>query len=196
MKKYILYLLIPISIIAAFLLTKNFYEPSTSIKEEQVVLMLEKVKKVFKITTVEGQVSEIFSHKEYYGYNLFPFRKEMLIRAVANVSVGYDLDSIKINVDERNKKILISSFGNPRILSIDHELDYYDIKQGLFNNFSPKDYTKIQKRIKDMLNEKANNATLFKKAEEQKMTIIKSLNDLASFYNWSIELQKEEKIKD
>ena len=196
MKKYILYLLLPIGLITGVLLAKLYYEPSNSVKEEQVALMLEKVKNVFKITTVEGQVSEIFSHKEHYGYNIFPFRKEMLIRAVAKVSVGYDLDSIKIDIDQKSKRIYLSSFGEPRILSVDHDLDYYDIKQGLFNNFSPKDYTEIQNKIKAMLKEKANNVTLFQKAEEQKMTIIESLNELASFYGWSIELQEEEKLRD
>ena len=108
--------------------------------EESAQVLLERVQTVAKLITVEGYFSEVYDYKDYYAYNLSPFRKKALIRVKAKVSVGYDLSRVEFETRPDEKVIIVRNLPEPEILSIDHDLDYYDISQGMFNSFSAQDH--------------------------------------------------------
>lgn len=147
-------------------------------REQNVSVVMEKMEKVFKFVAVEGHVSEIFDHKEYYGFDLPWFTKKALIRVHAKVSVGYDFDKVNIVSDSETGIIHIQNFPDPEILSIDHDLDYYDISQGGFNKFTEKDYNELNKSAKDYASQKALEGDLFEEAEAQKEELIELLRGL------------------
>lgn len=69
-------------------------------KAENTTLILEKIKTVTKLITVEGQFSELYNHKEYYEYDFFNlFTKKILLRVTAKVSVGYDFEKVNLSID-------------------------------------------------------------------------------------------------
>ncbi len=195
MKKNTVYIIVAIiGLVIGYLISNYTHHEEEIHQKEQAVLMLEKVKKVFKIIAVEGQVSEIFDHKEYWAYDLSPFRKKMLIRAIAKVSVGYDMDSLTIDIDEKSKTLIIGPFPKAQILSIDHDIDYYDVSEGLFNTFQPKDYNKVQKKVKDLIEEKASEGFLFEKAEKQKQSLINTLEEMIRIYGWQIKIKENQEL--
>ena len=62
---------------------------------EQSQVLMEKIKTVAKLVTVEGYFSEVYDYQDYWNYDVSMFRKKALIRVKAKVSVGYDLSKMK-----------------------------------------------------------------------------------------------------
>jgi hypothetical protein len=101
------------------------------------------------------------------------------MRVKAKVSVGFDLNHLKFDLDKETWTLHIRNVpSEPEIISIDHQIDYYDISQGSFNSFSEKDYNKIQKNAKDMIAKKAGTGELMIRAKKQGLEFLTILNDI------------------
>ena len=178
-------------IIIIFLLgiwtARTFTSFFQSKKEEKATILLESIKNVSKLIAVEGYFSEIYDYKEYYGFDIFLFRKKALVRVKAKVSIGYDLEKMKVEAKTSEKKIIIGQMPPPQILSIDHDLDYYDVTEGVFNGFTPEDYNKINKNAKDFIAARVKDSELFKKAEEQKNKVMESIKSIVEAAGWTVE---------
>ena len=164
-------------------------------KIEQSTIVLEKIKQVTKLITVEGNISELYSYKDYYSYDFSPFRKKALIRVNAKVSAGYDFEKMQINVKPNLKLIEINNFPQPEILSIDHNLDYYDISEGVFNSFEPEDLNKLNKEAKSKIENSALNSDLLKRAKDQKDDLIQMLSLLIENSGYDLQIKEQEQIK-
>ncbi|HFA50700.1 MAG TPA: DUF4230 domain-containing protein [Bacteroidetes bacterium] len=155
---------------------------------EDASILLEKIKSVTKLITVEGYFSEIYDYQDYYGYDLSIFRKKALIRVKAKVSVGYDLEKMKITSFPEKKTIVISEMPPPELLSIEHDLDYYDIQEGMFNAFSKDDYNKLNANAKDFIRQKAQESDLFDKADLQRNKMFEMIRLLVENAGWKLEI--------
>lgn len=160
---------------------------STTVEDSEV--LLEQIQTVMKLVTVQGKFSEIYNYKDYVVTDAWPFRKSALIRVNALVSVGYDLEELNIDVDEENKIIRISNFPEAKIISTEHDLQYYDMKQGLFNVITTDDVTEMSKQAKKFIEEKALNSELFMKVEEQRRETEKLLSFIFVKSGWQLELE-------
>jgi len=149
-------------------------------------VLLEEIKKVSKVIAVEGYFSEVYDYKEYWKYDWIPLRKKALVRIKAKVSVGYDMSEMVIDVDEASMTISLSKIGEPQLLSIDHDLDYYDITEGTFNAFTVEDYNKIQDEAKEFIREKALNSELKTMAEIQRKELYTTIKNLAELTGWTV----------
>ena len=68
-------------------------------------IVIEKIQKVLKIVTVEGNFSELMKYQDF-DYIDFPgFRKDAIVRVNAKVSIGYNLNNLKVSTDETEKII-------------------------------------------------------------------------------------------
>lgn len=157
-------------------------------ESESSTVMLNKIQKVFKMVAVEGHVSEIYDYKAYNYWDVNFLRKKVLVRVKAKVSIGYDLEKANFYTDEKTKTIRISPFPEPEILSVDHELDYYDMNEGLFNEFTEADLNKINRKAKEYTLTKIEESELFEQAEAQKDEIIELLQDVLGGSGWTIEV--------
>ena len=159
-------------------------------ERETAQVMLEKMTKVFKMVAVEGYVSEIYDYEAYRVWDISMMTKKALVRVKAKVSVGYDFDSVVFNIDEENRIIKINNFPEPEILSIDHDLDYYDLKEGLFNSFSENDLTRINQKAKEYALQEIEKGPLFDQAKEQKESIISMLEELFNKTGWQLSVNE------
>ena len=160
-------------------------------QETSVNVVLEKIQKVFKLVTVEGHLSEIYDYKDYYNWDLPIFRKKALVRVNAKVLVGFDFEKVVLTVDEGSKTIFIEDFPDAEILSMDHNLDYYDITQGSFNRFTSTDYNEINKNVKEYARAKAIDSKLLESAEAQKDEIMDMLKIIIQATGWQVEIKKK-----
>ncbi len=175
---------------AIFWGTKKYYTFSAKVEtQEQSQVLLEKIKTVCKLVTVEGYFSEVYDYQEYWGYDLSPFRKKALIRVRAKVAVGYDLTKMHFETLPQLKKIIISDLPDPEIMSIDHDLDYYDITEGTFNSFSEEDYNKMNKNAKEKVRKEANNSDLFLTAESESVQVLEIIRYMVEGAGWSLEFR-------
>ena len=159
-------LIIAISAVFWFYMKNQLFEVQ---KAENTTIILEKIKTVTKLISVEGQFSELYHYKESYDYDFFNlFSKKIILRVTAKVSVGYDFEKVNINIDSITKTVTLNELPHPEILSIDHDLDYYDITEGSFNKFTTDEYNMINKKAKELIASKAKNTPLLAAAEKQK----------------------------
>ncbi len=152
--------------------------------------LLERIEKVAKLVTVEGHFSEIYDYKDYYWYDLSPFRKKALIRVKAKVSMGIDFEKVEMSGDDQTKTIVIRNIPEVEILSIDHDSDYYDISEGSFNSFSEKDYNELQKNAKEYIRNVAMQSDLVESAEEQRDEILEMMRYYIEIAGWNLKLEK------
>ncbi len=174
-----------------------FYKKSEAVEKQEATVLLERIQEVAKLVTVEGYFSEIYDYQDYYGYDFGIFRKKALIRVKAKVSFGFDLDKMQIQTLPEQKTILISGIPDPELLSIDHDIDYYDIQEGIFNSFSTEDYNKLNANAKNFIKEKALESDLHTKALEQRHHLFEMMKLLVEGAGWRLEMEgrQEEQIQ-
>lgn len=167
--------------------SRYFYQWNELQTQETSEVLLERMQAVAKLVTVEGYFSEVYDYKDYYGYNLSPFRKKALIRVKAKVSVGYDLSQVKFESRPEERKIILSNLPEPAILSIDHDVDYYDISEGVFNSFSAQDYTQLNQRAKNYIEERAKESDLLESARKQGAQMLDMMRFMVEQSGWQLE---------
>lgn len=159
-------------------------------KTESSTVLLEKIKKVTQLVTVQGEMSEIYQYKEYQFFDLLPFRKKALIRVKAKVLVGFDIEDFSLSMDEMTKTITMTDLGLPSILAVDHDLDYYDITQGTFNSFSSEDYNIMNSQAKDFIEDQAIQSDLFDQAIESKEELYEMLRFVVENSGWNLQIER------
>lgn len=192
MVKFYKYLIIILIILSAIGIAwysgfkASFFEKKSSLTQEVV---MEQIKNVVKLGTVEGYFSEIYNYKEHYGPDLSFFTKKALIRVKAKILAGFDLEKINVKVDETTKTVKIENLPEPQILSIEHDLDYYDITEGMFNSFTTEDYNKMNNQAKIYIKNVALKTNLMQNAKNQLNSHLQVLNVLMSSYGWKLEVE-------
>ncbi|MEM6317643.1 MAG: DUF4230 domain-containing protein [Bacteroidota bacterium] len=171
-------------------LTQKYYAWSDLQAQEQSQVLLEKVKNVYKLVTVEGHFSEVYDYQDYWGYDLSFFRKKALIRVKATVLVGYNLEKMEIEAHPEEKKIVISQLPDPAIISVEHDLDYYDITEGTFNSFTKDDYNQLNAKAKAFILQKAQESDLLNAARQQGNQAVEMMIFLVKSAGWTLEYKK------
>jgi len=190
MTKKIIGLIGVLALIAAvFYGTKYYYTLGEVTAEEQSEVLLEKIKTVTKLVTIEGYFSEIYSYEDYWKYDIGLFQKRALIRVKGKVSVGYDLTKMDIEALPIEKTLIISNLPDPEIISIDHDLDYYDINEGTFNSFTAADYNKMNKNAKDKIKEQVGKSDLFLAAEKQSNDMLDLIRFMVEGAGWNLQFE-------
>jgi Protein of unknown function (DUF4230) len=90
MKSFTQLLLAALAFCLGGFFTYKYFTPSRPVENASV--LLEQIRTVAKLSTVEGQFSEIYNYSEYQGYFTFFWDKKVLVRVRATVSAGYDQD--------------------------------------------------------------------------------------------------------
>ncbi len=175
-------------------LTRQYYGLTEQKIQEQATIIEERIETVAKLISVEGHYSEVYDHKTYWAYNLPFFRKKALIRVKAKVSVGYDLSKMTIETDQASRTVRIGNLPAAEILSIDHDLDYYDISEGAFNSFTPEDYTRLNKLAKSKIEEAAKKGDLFRQAETQGNQMLQVIEMLVESTGWTLVYEGDELV--
>ncbi|HHB79935.1 MAG TPA: DUF4230 domain-containing protein [Saprospiraceae bacterium] len=190
MKKNIIIILLVILIAgyAGWKLSHFAARPSRT--EVTSTTVINQIKKVAKLVTVEGNISEVYTHKDkvpFMGWGPYSEKKAM-IRVEAKVLAGYDLEKMTYKVDEKSKTITITSLPEPEIMSIDDDLSYYDISEGYWNSFSEEDYNKINRQIKEYVRQVAKEGEVMDVARQQGLDLLMSMQDLVSLSGWKLVL--------
>ena len=93
-------LLIALGVVAlalgVFYGTRSYYTWDEITATEKSQVLIEKIKTVAKLVTVEGYFSEVYSYEDYWKYDYSPFQKRVLIRVKGKVSVAYDLTKMNV----------------------------------------------------------------------------------------------------
>ena len=190
MKKIFILLGLVVFFAGGVFLTKKYYTWNEIQAKENSQVLLEKVKNVYKLVTVEGHFSEVYDYEDYWGYDFSFFRKKALIRVKAKVSIGYDLEAMQIEALPEKKQIIISQLPEPSIISIDHTLDYYDITEGTFNAFTKEDYNKLNANAKEFIMEKATESELLASTKKRGNQALEMMAFMVENAGWELVYKK------
>jgi hypothetical protein len=178
-----------------FLGAKLFFNDLFSKKDNSTVdstIVVEKIQKVLKLVTVEGNFSELMKYQDF-DYIDFPgFRKDAIVRVNAKVSVGYNLNNFKVTTNEKEKTIIIQQMPKPEILSIDTDIKFENLSSGLFTNFNEQELTKLNTLGKEKIRQKALNAEIIQQAEEQKQDLFDLIFYMAKQNGYKIVVEGKE----
>ncbi len=180
------------AIVGAFLYANYFGGPRTPkdpMPDINQQILMERVKKVTKLITVEGEFSNIHQYNDSYWSDVSFLRKKALIKVKARVSMGYDLKKAQFEVDAVNKVMRVRNLPEPEILSIDHDLQYYDIQEGMFNSFNEAELTSIGAVAKKKLRQEAMNGPLMEQAREEGIESLEIIKLLVEQAGWRFEVE-------
>ena len=154
----------------------------------QSSILLEKVRSVCKLITVEGDFAEIYRFENRKGLfmNLFSSKKKALIVINAKAHLGYDFKKLKVAADPEKKTIILGNFPPPEILSIEPELEFYDIRNDLFNAFTPADMTSLNKEAKAHIREKIPESGLMDTARHEALEAILLMEKIVETLGWKL----------
>ena len=156
--------------------------------EHQSTVILDKIKSVCKLVSVEGDFAEIYRYENIKGFmNILSSKKKALIVINAKVQVGYDLQKLKLRADTEKKKIILSGFPEPEVLSIEPDIQFYDIQSGLFNTFSPNDLTDLNQRAKEHIREKIPESGLMETAKKEALQAVLLVEKIVEAIGWRLD---------
>lgn len=146
-------------------------------------LVLNRIEKVFKLVLAEGFFSEIvdFRHEGKRLFGLLSSTKKSLFIVDATVMIGFDFKKAKIEIDKINNKIKFTHIPSPEILSMETDFKFYDINNGMFNQFKSEDYTELLKAGKDHIKEKVMESELIEAATAQLQILIEQISDNSGY---------------
>ncbi|MGG8497024.1 DUF4230 domain-containing protein [Tenacibaculum sp. TC6] len=177
------------AIISYFIFQKFVTVSKKNVTEKQSVVLLDKIKKVSKLITVEGEFAEIYHHensKEKF-LGLFTSKKKAIILINAKVHIGFDFRKIKMQANTKTKTIVLSEFPEPEIFSIEPTLRFYDIQNGLLNKFSSEDLTKVNTEAKEHILQKVPESNLMQTANKEALEAIMLMNNLVETIGWKLD---------
>lgn len=183
-----------IAVIIAILVTLGVVTVLKSIKKKQLVnsqstILLDKIKKVCKFITVEGDFAEIYHYedvKERF-LKLISSKKKALVVINAKAHLGYDLKKIKLQADTDAKKIILNHFPQPEVLSIETNLNYYDKSDGLFNKFEANDLTGLHNEAKQHIQDKIPESGLIQVAQKEALETILLIETIVETIGWKLD---------
>jgi len=155
-------------------------------------IILEKIKSVSKLITVEGNYSEVIHYKDSkpMWLNLIPNHKKAIIIIKAKAMVGFDLSKAKFEVNIDTHSIHISKLPEAEIISVEPEIEYYDLKDSALNRFTPEDYTKLQKKGVELIKQKVIEGELPKLAIERGKDHLKLITEIVKANGWKVEIDQ------
>ncbi len=157
----------------------------------QSVILMEKIRKVWKLITVEGEFAEIYHYentKERF-MNMVSSKKKAILLINARAYVGFDLSKIRMEALNEKRVIRLTDFPEPQVLSLETDLRYYDKKDGLFNKFDSSDLTEVSTKAKEFVMEKIPESGLFDTARSEALEAVLLIQNIVETIGWTLDYQ-------
>jgi hypothetical protein len=155
----------------------------------QSVILLEKVKRVCKFITVEGDFAEIYHYedvKERF-LKLISSKKKALVVINAKAHVGFDLSKIQMDSNVKTKTLTLFHFPQPEVLSRETDLNYYDKSDGMFNKFEASDLTELHNEAKLHIMNKVPESGLYEIAQKEALDSVLLIESIVETIGWKLD---------
>lgn len=180
-------------IVLGFFTFKFFTSDDEGTTEYNSSLIQEQIKNVGKLVVTEGHYSQVMTFKDQDKYlgGLVSFDKKALVVVNSDVTVAYDLRQMQYDIDEKSKTIRIVSIPKEEI-KISPDIQYYDIEQSKFNEFTGADFNNITKKVKADLAKKIQKSTLKSNAQNRLISELSKILLVTHSIGWKVEYKGEE----
>ncbi len=173
-----------------YLFSKRSFFKSKS--KEQSVILLEKIKSVSKLITVEGNLNEIMHFQDVKNslLNMLSSKKKAIVMANAKVFIGFDMKKMQFKANPDKRQIIVTSFPEPEVLGMETHLDFYDIQNGLFNKFDASELTDLNKKVKQNFSDKIPESDLLFTAKSKAIDTLKVIEQMVDTFGWELKYDK------
>ncbi|KIC03057.1 hypothetical protein OA88_05320 [Flavobacterium sp. JRM] len=187
LRRILVGIVIIVGIVLAFKYCEFKKDDSTSL-DYNTNLIQQQIVNVGKLVVTEGHFSEVVTYKNSNKYllDMISFEKKALIIVNANVTVAYDLHKMKYEIDEKNKVIKIVSIPKEEI-TINPDIQYYNVEQSQLNEFTGDDYNKINKSVKASLAKKIEKSSLKANAQNRLISELSKILILTNTMGWKLQ---------
>ncbi|MCD0473052.1 DUF4230 domain-containing protein [Flavobacterium sp. EDS] len=187
LRRILIGIVIIVGIVLAFKYCEFKKDDSTSL-DYNTNLIQQQIVNVGKLIVTEGHFSEVVTYKNSNKYllDMLSFEKKALIVVNANVTVAYDLHKMKYEIDEKNKVIKIVSIPKEEI-TINPDIQYYNVEQSQLNAFTGDDYNKINKSVKANLAKKIEKSSLKTNAQNRLISELSKILILTNSMGWKLQ---------
>lgn len=177
------------AIVSYFILKRFSIKRKKENTEKQSVVLLDKIRKVSKLITVEGEFAEIYHHENTQDnfWGLFSSRKKAIILVNAKAHIGFDFRKIKMQSDTKKKTIILTEFPQPEVFSVEPNIKFYDIQDGFLNKFNSEDLTKINQGAKEFILQKIPESNLMQTANQEALEAIALMENLVQTIGWKLD---------
>lgn len=153
-------------------------------------VLLEKINTICKLATVQGSFKEIVNYQDSKKFfKMIPFQKKAIVLVDAIAHVGFDLNKMQLRVEEEKKRIVIETFPEPEVISIDTNIQYYDVQESGFNKFSTQNFTELNQLAKETIGEKIEESNLASLASQQAIEALDLVEYLAQSMGWHLQMK-------
>lgn len=166
-------------------------QKKNEVTSAQSDILLEKMRKVWKLITIEGDFAEIYHYentKERF-LSMISSKKKAILLINAKAHVGFDLSKIKMEAINEKKVVKLTKFPNPEVLSLETDLKYYDKKEGLFNKFDSSDLTELNAKAKDFVMSKIPDSGLLETAKNEALEAVLMMQSIVETIGWTLDYQ-------
>ncbi|SDR86079.1 Protein of unknown function [Formosa sp. Hel1_31_208] len=155
----------------------------------QSILLLDKIKKVCKFITVEGDFAEIYHYEDVKQrfLKLVSSKKKALVVINAKAHVGFDLSKIKMDSNIKTKTLKLYHFPQPEVLSIETDLNYYNKTDGMFNKFEASDLTELHNEAKQHIMNKVPESGLYDIAKREALESVILIESIVQTIGWTLD---------
>ncbi|WP_456420814.1 DUF4230 domain-containing protein [Lutibacter sp.] len=168
----------------------SFFNKKNSLQkiETQSIILIEKIKSVCKLITVEGDFAEIYHYENTKNHflNIITSKKKAILLINAKVHIGFDLSQIKLEADNKNLEIILTHFPKPKVLTVETDVRYYDKKEDIFNKFNADDLTELNKQSKAFIVDKIPESGLLNTANKEALDTILMIEKLLETSGWKL----------
>lgn len=192
MRNFLLGALLAVTLLLVFYFISNQINNHKT-ELESSDLILQEIKNVGKLVVTEGHFSEVITYKnaKKFYLDIFTAKKKALVVVNAKVTIAYDLSKIKYNIDQETKTITLTYIPQPEI-DINPDIKYHDLEQDYLNQFTPEDYNKIRKLVRQQLEVKVDKSSLKSNAENRLLSELQKIYILTNSLGWKLEYKKTE----
>ncbi|MCB0757948.1 MAG: DUF4230 domain-containing protein [Flavobacteriales bacterium] len=174
-----------------FFITREAYRPAASDEHVSSTVLLERIRPVLKLITVEGEFSELYNYRNAEApfdwlKKFEPFQKWAILRVTGKASVGYDLEGLRLDFNDADHTVSLVSMGRPQLLSLEHDVDYFDLEAGSFTSFTASDHSKINAQAKDLMRQAVEQSGLFEAAEMRREELLPVLRSIVESAGWTL----------
>ena len=155
----------------------------------QSIILLDKIKRVCKFVTVEGDFAEIYHYedvKERF-LKIITSKKKALVIINAKAHVGFDLSKIQMDSNVKTKTVTLFHFPQPEVLSIETDLNYYDKTDGMFNKFEASDLTELHNEAKLHIMNKVPESGLYEIAKKEALDSVLLIESIVETIGWKLD---------
>lgn len=100
--------------------------------------------------------------------------------------MGFDLSKIRMNSDNEHKKIILTNFPQPELLTVETDFKYYDKREGWANPFTTSDLTDINRDAKKHIIDKIPQSGLMDQAKKEALDTI-VLMEIVETIGWKLD---------